>query len=48
MVIRVNGKIISGTGKVYPTGLLPNPLLLGGVVQVESLKPVLSAAGFSA
>jgi hypothetical protein len=29
VVIRVNGKIVSGTGKVYPTGLPPNPLLFG-------------------
>jgi len=44
-VIRVKGKIVSGTGKVYPTGLPPNPLLLGltperyALRSIENVKP---------
>ena len=34
VVIRVTGKILSGTGMVYPTGLPPNPLLLGGAWRI--------------
>ena len=39
VVIRVKGKIVSGTGKVYPTGLSPYPLLLGRAWQILIATP---------